>query len=72
MVLLNDTVQSNKKTKRPRRFLSPWEPWMAMRGLHGPGKRGAARFARFAGELCGKGEGPVGGICHWRLGAARV
>lgn len=69
LVLFNDLHKSNRKTKRHGRFLSPYEPWMALRGRHGPGKRGAARFA---GELCGKGEGPFGGICHWRLGAARV
>ena len=51
------------------RLVSPgWPFW----GLHRSVKRGTARFPRCAGNLDGKGEGPFGGICHWRSGLARV
>lgn len=69
LVLFDDTHQPNRKTKHFGRFLSSSQPWVGLVGSAWARKRGAARLPRYAGDLCGKGEGPFGGICHWRLGA---
>lgn len=69
LVLFDDTHQPNRKTKHSGRFLSSSEPWVGLVGSAWARKRGAARFPRCAGDLCGEGGGAIWRDLPLALGA---